>query len=94
MTNIEKIKAACIKANQTKGWYWDLGVNDMREREQIQLSDVLMAVESEVKKGLISPKLKRKSEISAIVNILDGWDLTKTLEDQSQEKIDFIASLL
>ena len=60
----------------------------------ITLSHALRAVEKKNRKGLVSPNLKRNSELSEMTSILDWWDFTKNYDDQSDELVAYLYDVL
>ena len=103
--NLEKIRAACIKANpsinERQLLYYEGG--DVAkciggENEPIQLSDVLLAIK---KYGIARKQIAIDSMGRFLALYYSGavpedfhWNLNKTLDDQPQQTIDFIAYLL
>lgn len=61
----------------------------------ITLADVLRAIEKEKRGGrLKSPNLKRLSEFSDVLTLIDLWNLALSLNDQEPEVIEFIGKVL
>ena len=91
-----------ISGSDNRGYYQTLesdltlvedGIEEIIGRP-ITLEDVLRAIEKTIKKGLLNPDLKRKSELWEIQRIIELWQLGKPLDDQPEEVIDFLKEIL
>lgn len=61
----------------------------------IRLADVLLAVEKQKRKGLVSPQLMRTSEMWEIKRTIDFWNLRDdNLDHQPEATVAFLAELL
>jgi hypothetical protein len=99
-SQIAAIRAACVEANPTRAEVWNyntgapIGSGSMAS-SPCRLADVLLAIETEKRRGLNSPDLKRTSEFLEAQKLVDSWShRTDNLTAQSDGCIEFLADFL